>query len=127
MAFLIDTHSLIWYLEGHADLPPHISSLLHTTQEVVFVSVASLWEITIKHSIGKLSLNGTLEQYFDLVRATGFIELPVTQPHLLGLAQLPFYHKDPFDRLLIAQAVSENLIFISKDKEISAYPVRLFW
>lgn len=93
----------------------------------VFLSAASLWEITIKHQLKKLELGISLEELFEFVDRNQIEIIPINSIHLLQLSQIPFYHNDPFDRLIIAQAISENLKLISKDSIFKKYPVNLVW
>lgn len=128
--YLLDTHTLLWHLEESVELPAAVRELLFLPTNQVFISVASWWEIAIKLSIGKLNTRAPLAQLMQLADQAYFKPLAILPPHLLQLAQLPFPingHRDPFDRLLIAQAQAENLILLSRDAKFDAYSVqRLF-
>jgi PIN domain nuclease of toxin-antitoxin system len=121
-AFLIDTHVLIWLDQKQERLSDHILGLLRDPQHEVYCSAASLWEIAIKQTAGKLeaagSLPGILERY-------GFQELPVTARDAEATRALPLHHRDPFDRMLIAQAMARNLVLVSADRQMLAYEVAI--
>jgi PIN domain nuclease of toxin-antitoxin system len=93
----------------------------------VFLSAASLWEITIKHQIKKLELGISLEELFEFVDRNQIEVIPINYLHLLQLSRLPLHHNDPFDRMIIAQAISENLKLISRDAIFKKYQVNLIW
>ncbi len=127
MPFLLDTHTLLWAIQDSSQLSRVARTHISDTKNVCFFSIVSLWEITIKFSLKALDLEMSLSDCFDIIKKTGFTELPVRSDHLLRLASLPYHHKDPFDRLLIAQAISEDLTFITKDNIIPLYDVRILW
>lgn len=125
MKLLLDTHILLWYLEGHPNLPDVQRLMIEDRRNQVFVSAASLWEMTIKISIGKLDLMDDLATIEKTLRLQGIPVLPIQTPHLQSLLTLPFHHRDPFDRLIIAQAISESMTLVSHDAVFSAYSVSL--
>ncbi len=127
MRFLIDTHVLIWFLEGSANLPPKLQDELNNDQNSIAISIASLWELTIKISLKKIVLSKTLQEVQVYILERDFVLLNISFEHLYHLSNLPHYHKDPFDRLLIAQAITENLIIISADQYFKSYPVKVIW
>lgn len=99
---LLDTHALIWFVMNDSKLSPAANQLI-AQSPTVFVSVATLWEIAIKLSIGKLDMGGTFDDLFPIhLDDNNFTLIPITLPHLSRVGQLPFHHRDPFDRLLIA-------------------------
>ena len=125
--FLLDTHALIWFLEGDIQLSSTAKTLILDTNNQLFVSVASLWEMAIKMSIGKLTLTNSIEQIIARLPLE-FIELlPIEVPHILAIQKLPFHHKDPFDRLLIAQTEAEALTIISNETLFDQYAVKGIW
>ena len=127
MEYLIDTHTLLWYLDGHPALPRNVAIALDKSDKIV-VSIVSLWEITIKSSLGKIELSISLEEIYNSLSAGNkFSVLDISFDHLISLSKLNHYHNDPFDRLLIAQAISENLTIVSADRHFSAYPVGVLW
>lgn len=121
MRYLIDTQILIWASHG-MDIPAKIAHILNDNKQEIFVSVASLWEMAIKSSIGKLQIDRTL---FDRLEAHNYILLPILIPHLHAVAALPHHHKDPFDRLLIAQAIHEKLTLITSDDALKQYDAKI--
>src|ERR1700743_3235262 len=100
MAFLLDTHTLLWAIADDKKLSATAKSYIADTSNTCYFSMVSLWEITIKHSLGALDLKMTLNECFNVIAETGFTELPISNNHLLELDTLPYHHKDPFDRLL---------------------------
>ncbi len=127
MSFLLDTHTLLWAILDDNKLSGTAKRYITDVQNVCYFSIASLWEITIKHSLGALDLKMPLRECFDIITDTGFIELPITRQHLLKLQNLPNHHKDPFDRILIAQAIYEKLAIITKDGIIPKYDINTIW
>lgn len=127
MAFLLDTHTLLWAILDDNKLSPSAKKHITDTKNICYFSIVSLWEITIKHSLGSLELNMSLDDCFNIITQTGFTELPIKRTHLTELDKLPYNHKDPFDRILIAQAIQEKLQVITKDEMISKYPVHVIW
>lgn len=126
MPFLLDTHVLIWFVEGDNNLPKSVREAIETSNQN-FVSMASFWEMAIKVSLGNLELTTSFVKYFETVLGEGFIILPVDFIHTVKLSQLPFHHRDPFDRTLIAQALSENLTIITKEKLFEEYGIKRLW
>ncbi len=124
MKILIDTHILIWVL---TDEKQKLSSLeieaIENTENQVFVSIVSLWEIGIKNSLGRLNLKRNLDLFFELVAKTDFQVLPISEKEIIQMSQLPFHHNDPFDRLILGQAIAYKLTLISKDAAFRKYDV----
>lgn len=118
MRILLDTHIYLWWLEDHIKLSSKARELIQSADEV-YVSSASIWEAAIKISIGKLEADiASLAQQISL---NGFIELPVSAKHAVQIAQLPNHHRDPFDRMLVAQAMTEPLRLLSADAQVAQY------
>ena len=118
MRLLLDTHLLLWWLDASQSLPASARDLIRDPANMIFVSAVSLWEIWLKESLGKLRLPRDFET--KLVQE-GFESLPLTAAHTRLIARLPCHHRDPFDRMLVAQARSENLTLLTADQSISAY------
>ena len=120
MRLLLDTHLVLWWEAGSPKLPGGLTSLVDQA-DVVFVSRASLWEIAIKLSLGKLRLE--IAAFADSIGKHGFEWLDITNRHLINVAALPLFedHKDPFDRLLVAQSLTEPLQFLTVDKRLARY------
>lgn len=121
-AFLIDTHVLIWLDQKPERLSEHILGLLRDPKHDVYCSVASLWEIAIKQNVGKLQVHGPLP---GMLERYEFTELPVTARDAETLRTLPLHHRDPFDRMLIAQAMARNLVLVSGDRQLLAYEIAI--
>jgi PIN domain nuclease of toxin-antitoxin system len=125
---LLDTHSFLWFVGGDSSLSVAARLLIEDADNSVLLSAASVWEIAIKVSLGKLHL----EQPFDVLipqqLLVNHIELlGITLQHTAIVARLPFHHRDPFDRLLIAQAIVEQIPVITRDPAFDAYPVQRLW
>jgi PIN domain nuclease of toxin-antitoxin system len=125
--FLIDTNTFIWLIEDDPKLPDSSKRLIDNLNNDIFISIASLWEMAIKISIGKLKLLGVLAQAIDELYARNIRILPIDSLHILRVQSLPFHHKDPFDRIIIAQSLTENITLISIDGFFDSYGIkRLF-
>jgi PIN domain nuclease of toxin-antitoxin system len=122
MKFLLDTHTLLWWLADDSQLGRQARDLVADPGNDILVSLVSLWEIAVKTRIGKLQAD--IREIADAVQQEGFTLLDIGIPHLLALAGLPMHHRDPFDHLLIAQAITENATFIFEDRNTARYPVR---
>ncbi len=130
MKLLSDTHSLIWYSLDDPKLSAVARELMKATDNEILVSPASFWEIAIKFSMGKLALHRSYDDFVDVcLNRYRFRLSPIEPAHTIRLASMPFPpgHKDPFDRLLIAQAIVEDIPIISVDAAFDAYPVRRIW
>ena len=126
--FILDTHTFIWYDSDPLKIPEDVSALLEIRSIDLILSVASIWEMQIKIQLGKLKLELSLAEIIESQQQTNDIRiLSVELPHVLALDGLPSYHKDPFDRLLIAQATVEDATIISGDPIFKKYPVSLLW
>lgn len=122
MKLLLDTHIFLWFIMGSPHLSAEARALIEEGRNRKFISVASLWEIAIKSSIGKLTLSSSFEQLIpQQLSLNGFELLPLEIAHLAKVATLPFHHRDPFDRLLIAQAITEEMPLVSSDSAFDAY------
>ena len=128
MKLLLDTHAMYWYIEGDSQLPVTARTLIQDASNEVLVSPASYWEIAIKISVGKWQLNRTYGDFVDLgLSQYGFHVLPILPTHTARLIGLPFHHKDPFDRLLVAQSMVEGIPIISNDTALDAYGITRLW
>jgi len=122
MKYLIDTNLLLWFAEKNNLLSEKIQSLLLDDHNEILVSAATLWEIAIKFSLGKLKLPNSLENFFNEVRWNyEFTVLQIDERHILKQASLPLIHRDPFDRMIYAQSIVENLEFLYSDKIFDRY------
>jgi PIN domain nuclease of toxin-antitoxin system len=126
--FLLDTHAMYWYIEGAPQLSATAQTLIQDASNEVLISPASYWEIAIKICNGKWQLNRPYEQFIDLgLNQYGFQILPILPMHTARLIGLPFHHRDPFDRLLVAQAMAENIPIIGNDRALDAYGITRLW
>jgi PIN domain nuclease of toxin-antitoxin system len=125
LKFLIDTHIFLWAIEDSPRLSNSAKVLLENTENQPLLSIASLWEISIKISIGKLASLGSFSQVIDdYVTTKGLQLLNISPEHLDVLASLPLHHRDPFDRLLIAQAIADNTPILTDDGMFAKYAVQ---
>jgi PIN domain nuclease of toxin-antitoxin system len=125
---LLDTHALYWYIEGAPQLSATARTLVQDASNEILISPASYWEIAIKISIGKWKLNRPYEEFIDLaLNRYGFVVLPILPSHTAKVIRLPFHHKDPFDRLMVAQALVEGISIVSNDPALDAYGVTRHW
>ena len=127
MRYLLDTSVLICCFQDHNLLSSRVLDIVNNDQHKFCISIVSLWEIVIKLCIKKLDANINLKSLNDLLKKKNIGILPIKQKYLKILLSLPMHHKDPFDRLLIATAVSEKLTFITSDKDIKLYNVDWIW
>jgi len=127
MAFLIDTHAFLWFVSGDSQLPVSVRDKIKDINQPCYLSVASLWEITIKQQLGKLTINIPLQELFEYADRNQIEIVQITYEHLLTLSNLPNHHGDPFDRLIISQAISEEMILITRDKGFKKYKVKQQW
>jgi PIN domain nuclease of toxin-antitoxin system len=128
MNILLDTHALIWFAEGASELSPGAKAALEEPRNQSFFSIASIWELAIKLQLGKLRMRRPLLPDFrrDLERAS-IQPLAIDYEHVVRAGELPFHHRDPFDRLLIAQAASERMTVVSHDSIFDDYDVTRLW
>ena len=120
MRLLLDSHILLWWDSDLSKLSITQRAVIEDPANQVYVSPVSAWELGIKSTVGKLKLQGSVR---DLVRRWGFAELPITMAHGERAAELPLLHKDPFDRMLIAQAMTEGMVLVSADSKLAEYGV----
>ena len=123
--YLLDTHAIIWYVTGSNELSSLVRNLMETKQ--CFFSFVSLWEIAIKQAKGTLDFKITISQLKTVLENEEFIYLHPTKYDAEGIKNLPDIHRDPFDRLLIAQAIENNLTIITRDLKIPLYEVKAIW
>ena len=121
MKFLIDTHTFLWFVSGAENLSKKANEQIANNDNQIFISIASLWEMAIKNSLGKLDINGGYETVINDVIANDIEILAINFHHTLIQNKLPFYHRDPFDRIIIAQAIVEKIDLISIDTVFDDY------
>jgi PIN domain nuclease of toxin-antitoxin system len=125
---LLDTHTFLWFIAGDSQLDSYARQLIEAANNERYLSLASVWEITIKSSLGRLKVPtppSTLIREHILANAIDL--LAITPEHLDKLYTLPYHHKDPFDRLLIAQAMQEGMLLVTKDQAFDMYNVQVSW
>jgi PIN domain nuclease of toxin-antitoxin system len=128
MTALLDAHAFLWFIAGSPKLSNTARSVIEEQTQTRLLSVASLWEIAIKHSLGRLTLAAPFNQIIPLqLSANGIGLLGIEVDHLDALVSLPFHHRDPFDRLLITQAMVGGIPIVSADPAFDAYPVTRRW
>lgn len=126
MRQLLDTHTFIWFVMGDPRISVSMRSQIENNDNLL--SIASVWEIAIKHSIGKLSFASTFDEFIEEQIILNSIQLlPIKIDHIAVVTTLPLHHRDPFDRLLIAQALVENIHILSADKIFDAYSTLRWW
>lgn len=124
MIVLLDTHALIWALEASPRLSTTARDVIEDTGNTILVSVVSAWEIEIKKALGRLAAPDDLD---DVIEAAGFFKRLVTFTDVRHLGTLPAHHRDPFDRMLVAQALGEGAPLVSSDPQIARYPIQVIW
>jgi len=122
--YLLDTHTLLWAAGQPEQLSLKVREILMNPDNRIYVSMATIWELSIKKTIGKLSIP---ESFFTYIFETGYTRLDISEPHLQAYRTLPLLHRDPFDRLLVAQAKSDQLALLSRDDQIRRYDVKTCW
>jgi PIN domain nuclease of toxin-antitoxin system len=124
---LLDSHSIIWFLDGSSKLSKNARNVIEDENNIKFISSASLWEIAIKISLKKADFSISFVEFVSLIELNGFDILPIKTIHSLEVSQLPFFHRDPFDRMLVAQALVDELVVVTKDDWIKLYSIKAIW
>ncbi len=124
MKLLLDTHALLWWLADDPSLPETPRSLIAAGDNLVFLSAAVVWEIRIKQALGKLEIPADFQ---EVLTGQPFIELPISVDHAHAIADLPMHHRDPFDRILVAQAKVERMTILTRDSVFEQYGVPVIW
>jgi PIN domain nuclease of toxin-antitoxin system len=125
---LLDTHAFLWWVGDAPELKSTAKRAIADTRNECYLSVASCWEMAIKIGLGKLRLTKPLERFVtEQLNANRIILLSIDLRHAAKVAKLPFHHRDPFDRLLIAQAMMEQLVIVSADRAFAKYEVKVLW
>lgn len=128
MRLLLDSHSILWFSDDSPKMPESIKRIIEDKANEKFVSLASVWELAIKFTTGKLKFTDPPELYLaDLLRLNHFQLFPLTFSHVVSGAALPYYHRDPFDRVIIAQSLLEEIPVVSADTVFDAYGVNRIW
>ncbi len=127
MRLLLDTHAFLWFIGGDRQLSMSARRLIEDESNIRYLSIASAWEIAIKVGVGKLDLRMPLAAFWDQIPGNGITLLSIGIEQLSVIAELPLHHRDPFDRLLIAQTLAERLPIVSADALFDTYPITRLW
>jgi len=127
MRYLLDTHAVIWHFDDSSELSKKAKEIIDNPKNEIYISSASLWETAIKINIGKLDLDFTLNELLDEIKDNDFDILQIEDDYLKRLSTLPFIHKDPFDRLIMATALAEDLTIVTTDENIQKYEINWVW
>ena len=127
MKILLDTHAFLWFLGGNSELSKQAKTLIEDHENEIYISIASFWEIAIKNSLEKLTLDVSFAELKTETIKNSFQILPITFEDTLQLNKLPFHHRDPFDRIIISQAKENNLMLVSCDSNFNLYDVNVLW
>ncbi len=127
MKLIIDTHTLLWFFSNHDDLSEKARRAIENSSNDVFISIASFWEISIKLSLAKIALDIPFELLFEEAEKLDISILNVKKEHLICLKELPFIHRDPFDRMIACQSIVEDYTLVSIDKIFDKYKIQRVW
>ena len=127
MRYLLDTCTLLWFFNDSSELPALIAETIENPNAKKLISIASLWEFTIKRGLGKLDFEGGIEAFGRMLSANKIAILPINESYLIILEQLPLLHRDPFDRILVATAIAEGMTILTADTNIRQYDVMWSW
>ena len=127
MRLLLDTHAFLWFVAGDERLGRRARRTIEDDESEPLLSAASVWEMAIKAGLGRLTLPATVEEYVAMKLAEGYTILPVEWPHAAAVERLPLHHRDPFDRLLAAQALVERLPLVTADSVFRRYGIKTIW
>jgi PIN domain nuclease of toxin-antitoxin system len=127
MELLVDTNAFLWFCEDNPKLSNKAKQCIENPNNINFLSMASLWELAIKISLKKINLKISFERFIELIQENGFKLLTITPEHTLQVSELKFHHRDPFDRLIIAQGIVEDIPIISVDEIFDNYQINRIW
>lgn len=127
MRLLLDTHAIIWHIEQNPSLSAKASRAIKNPDNEIFVSAVNIWELSIKVSLGKLKLPKTVKEIAAELRSGGVTFIQISDEHAMATEALPWHHRDPFDRMLIAQTRQEGLTLVARDDVFDQYDVALLW
>jgi PIN domain nuclease of toxin-antitoxin system len=127
MNLLLDAHTFIWFVSGDSNLSLKARQEIENPGNLIFFSIASLWEMSLKIKIGKLSIQKPFEEVINDVTENGIEILPISFTHLIENTKLPFHHRDPFDRIIISQSIVENMNIVSRDAIFDKYLSSRIW
>ena len=127
MDILLDTHAVIWFFEDDERLSQSAKESIFDLNSMIHVSIASLWEFAIKLSAGKLAFDGGIDGFIEAVYENEFTLLEIAPKHIKMITALPFVHRDPFDRIIVAQAMVEDMTIVTADNNIVKYGISHIW
>lgn len=127
MRLLLDSHAFLWFANDDRQLSSHARRALENSANPILLSVASFWEMAIKFGLGKLRLQPSFEEFMAANLPNGFQILPITFQHTVVYSKLPLHHRDPFDRMLIAQAIADDLTIVTGNAAFRKYRVKRVW
>ena len=127
MNYLLDTHTIIWFLNGDEILSEKAKKTIENQDNSKFISIATIWEIAIKISLDKIRFEKGFKNFLDLIKDNGSEIIPISFDHAITISTMKFIHRDPFDRLIVAQAMSDKLTIITKDENIGRYDIKTLW
>lgn len=127
MRLLLDTHAFLWFAAGDRRLSRRARAAMEDDQAELYISAASVWELAIKASLGRVVLPSTMDAYIREKATGGYRQLPITWAHAAAVEQLPLHHRDPFDRLLIAQARADRYPVVTRDRVFRRYGIDVIW
>jgi PIN domain nuclease of toxin-antitoxin system len=126
--YILDTHALLWFISNDTKLSSKAKSIIENADNDIILSAAIVWEISIKAKIGKIRLHKELDQLIaEILKQYNFTPLAITIPHVIRVNSLPDIHRDPFDRVLVAQSISEDIPLITADPQIKKYKIKTVW
>jgi len=127
MDILLDTHAVLWFFQDDKRLSKTVVDVIYNLENMIYVSIASVWEVAIKLSTGKLKFSGDIESFIATIHRNEFELLDISTGHVEMTTHLPFVHRDPFDRILVAQAMVEDMAIVTVDENILKYDVNIIW
>jgi len=127
MDIILDTHAIIWFLEDDKRLSRAALDAINNLENVIYVSIASVWEVAIKLSTRKLAFDGGIGNFIEAIHINDFELLDISPRHIKMVAELPFIHRDPFDRMLVAQAMTEDMTILTVDENVTKYEIKSVW
>ena len=127
MEVLLDTHAVWWFLNGNEKMPDSARGIILNAANTIYVSIATIWEVGMKMSIGKLNFDGDIDGFVEGIENNDFTLLEIAPNHIKAVVDLPFIHRDPFDRILIVQSIVEDIPIMTIDSNMVKYDIKPIW
>jgi len=127
MNVLLDTHAAIWFFEDNKRMSKSATEVIFNLENMIYVSFASLWELAIKLSTGRLEFDNGIEGFIEAIHKNEFVLLEISSEHIKTISKLPLIHRDPFDRMIVAQAIVEDMVIVTIDDNIAKYDISHIW